>query len=122
MKKSSDSQAEEKIAPQYGFRKTRPVKIPKAAWFVLGLSLIMAALLFALYGLSFKGSDEASKTLIIYSDGTGIPLVSLRNSLAAADFNYVLIEPDKRSSKPDYVYELPEGYKSFARSEVPHSR
>lgn len=112
MKKSSDSQAEEKIAPQYGFRKTRPVKIPKAAWFVLGLSLIMAALLFALYGLSFKGSAEASKTLIIYSDGSSIPLVSLRNSLAAADFNYVLIEPDKRSSKPDYVYELPEGYKN----------
>ena len=110
MKKSSDNKTEEKTAPQYGFRKMRPVKIPNAAWFVLGLSFVMAVLLFVLYALSFSGSKDASKTLLIYSDGTGISEVSLRNSLASAGFGFEIIEPDKRSSKPEYVYELPDGY------------
>lgn len=110
MKRSSDKQIEDKTAPQYGFRKMRPAKIPKAAWFVLGLSFVMAVLLFALYGMSFSGSKDAPKTLLIYSDGTGIAEVSLRNSLASAGFNYEIIEPDKRSSKPDFVYDLPAGY------------
>ena len=111
MKKTSQNIPEERpAAPQYGFRKLRPLKIPGAAWFALGLSLIMAITLFVLYGLSFKGTKDVKKTLIIYSDGTFIQEVSLRNSLAAADFGYEILEPDKRSSKPEYVYELPHGY------------
>lgn len=111
MKKSSDNSTEEKTAPQYGFRKMRPVKIPKTAWFALGLSLVMAIFLFVLYGMTFSGSENAGKTLIIYSDGSDISEVSLRNSLAAAGFNYEIVMPDKKSSKPDYVYDLPEGHK-----------
>ena len=111
MKKNTDRQSEEKTAPQFGFRKLRPVKIPKAAWFVLGLSLVMAIALFVLYGMTFKGTDTASRTLLIYSDGSSISRVSLRNSLASAGFDYEIIEPGKRSSKPDYVYELPDGHR-----------
>ena len=101
MKKNSGRQEEQKIAPQYGFRKLRPLKIPKAAWFALLLALIMAVVLFVLYGASFKGTKNADKTLVIYTDGTTIPDVSFRNSMAAAGFDYVIVEPDKRSSKPD---------------------
>ena len=111
MKKSSEKKSEEKIAPQYGFRKLRPVKVPDAAWFALGLSLAMAVVLFILYAFSLSGTDQTAKTLLIYSDGGDISRVSLRNSLAAADFGYEIIEPDKRSSKPDYVYELPDKYR-----------
>lgn len=107
MKKNSVRQEEQKIAPQYGFRKLRPIKIPKAAWFALFLSLIMAVVLFVLYGVSFKGTKNADKTLVVYTDGISIPEVSFRNSMAAAGFDYVIVEPDKRSSKPDFVYELP---------------
>ena len=107
MKKNSGRQEEQKIAPQYGFRKLRPLKIPKAAWFALLLSLIMAVVLFVLYGVSFKGTGNADKTLVIFSDGTAVPEVSFRNSMAAAGFDYVIVEPDKHSSKPDFVYELP---------------
>ena len=110
MKKSSDIQPEEKTAPQYGFRKMRPAKIPKGAWFALGVSLIMAVLLFVFYGMTFTDSGNAKKTLLIYSDGTEIAEVALRNSLASAGFDYEIIKPDKRSSKPDFVYDLPEGY------------
>ena len=89
MKKTAARSPEEQhIAPQYGFRKLRPLKIPKAAWFALLLSLIMAISLFVLYGISFKGSGSGNKTLLIYSGGTGIPEVSLRNCLAAAGFGY----------------------------------
>ncbi|MBR3247072.1 MAG: hypothetical protein IKG03_01585 [Clostridiales bacterium] len=112
MKKNSDIKPEEKTAPQYGFRKMRPMKVPGAAWFVLGLSFIMAVLLFGLYGMSLSGQDQAGKTLLIYSDGKDISRVSLRNSLAAAGFGFEIIEPDRRSSKPDYVYEIPNEYKN----------
>ena len=111
MKKNTDRQSEDKTAPQFGFRKMRPVKIPKAAWFVLGLSLIMAAVMFALYGLTFKGTDTAGRTLLIYSDGSNIPRVSLRNSLASAGFDFEIIEPGKNSTKTDYVYELSKGHR-----------
>lgn len=111
MKKNIDNRAEEKTAPQYGFRKMRPVKIPKAAWFALGLSLVMAVLLFVFYGMTFNGSKDADKTLLIYSDGTAISEVSLRNCLASAGFDFEIIEPDKKSSKPDYVYDLPDDYR-----------
>ena len=110
MKKTSVRQEEQQTAPQYGFRKLRPLKIPKAAWFALLLSLVMAIVLFVLYGFSFRGTKNADKSLLIYSDGTNIPEVSFRNSLAASGFEYEIIDPDKRSSKPDYVYDLPEGY------------
>lgn len=111
MKKTAARSPEEQhIAPQYGFRKLRPLKIPKAAWFALLLSLIMAISLFVLYGISFKGSGSGNKTLLIYSDGTGIPEVSLRNCLAAAGFGYEIIEPDSKSGKSGNVYELPSGY------------
>lgn len=111
MKKTTEKNPQERpAAPQYGFRKLRPIKIPKAAWFALILSLVMAIMLFALYGFSYKDADDTSKTLIIYSDGTNIPEVSLRNSLTAAGFGFEIVEPDKRSSRSDYVYTLPEGY------------
>ena len=115
MKKNSGRQEEQKIAPQYGFRKLRPLKIPKAAWFALLLALVMAVVLFVLYGASFKGTKNADKTLVIYSDGTAIPDVSFRNSMAAAGFDYVIVEPDKHSSKPGFVYELP---KDCAKDDV----
>jgi len=97
-------------APQYGFNKQRPLKIPKFAWYALLLSFVLAAALFVVYGISFKGVKDADKTLLIYSDGTKIPEVSLRNSLAAADFEYQIIEPDEKRGEPGFVYELPHGY------------
>jgi len=110
MKKTSQNIPEERpAAPQYGFRKLRPLKIPKAAWFAMGLSLLMAVTIFVLYAVSFKETGNTGKTLVIYTGGTSIQEVSLRNSLAAADFSLELVEPDKRSAKPDYVYELPKG-------------
>ena len=112
MKKNSDIKKEDKTAPQYGFRKLRPVKVPRSAWFALALSVVMAGLLVLLYFYSVKGADDAGKKLLIYSDGSDIPKVSLRNSLAAADFSFDIIEPDKRSSKPDYVYTLPDSCKN----------
>lgn len=112
MKKNNEKQAEEKTAPQYGFRKMRPTKIPKAAWFALGLSFVLAVLLFVLYGMTIIGAKNAGKTLLIYSDGSSIPEISLRNSLAASDFGLEIIEPDKKSSNSDYVYTLPDDYKN----------
>ena len=113
MKKTSERNPEERpAAPQYGFRKLRPLKIPKAAWIALVLSLVMAIVLFVLYGFSYKDADSAGKTLVIYSDGSRIPEVSLRNALASSGFGYEIVEPDKRSSKPDYVYKLPDGYEN----------
>ena len=113
MKKNSERNPEERpAAPQYGFRKLRPLKIPKVAWFALMLSLIMAITLFVLYGVSYVGTNDTDKTLIIYSDGSNIPSVSFRNSLAAAGFGYEIVEPDKRASKSDFVYELPKGYEN----------
>ena len=111
MKKNSARQEEQQTAPQYGFRKLRPLKIPKAAWFALLLSLVMAITLFVLYGVSFKGTKDAKKILLIYSDGSTIPEVSFRNSLASAGFDYEILDPEKRSSKPDFVFELPGDYK-----------
>jgi len=111
MKKTSQRDPQERpAAPQYGFRKLRPIKIPKAAWFALGISLCLAVTLFVLYGMSFRDSRNAGNTLLIYSDGRNIPEVSLRNALAAADFDYEIVEPDNKSSKQGYVYELPHGY------------
>ncbi len=110
MKKTSERQTEENIAPQYGFRKMRPAKIPKGAWFALAFALIMAAALFALYAMTFTRQINADKTLLIYSDGSSIPEVSLRNSLYSAGFDFEIIEPDKRASKPDFIYEIPQDY------------
>lgn len=110
MKKNSDRQAEEKIAPQYGFRKLRPTKIPKMAWVALILSFVLAGLMFGMYAMTLNLSGSARKTLLIYSDGTSIPCVSMRNSLSAASFDFEIIEPDKHSSKPDFFYTLPEEY------------
>ena len=84
MKKNKDRQAEEKLAPQYGFRKLRPTKIPKLAWVSLALSFVLAALMFAMYAMSLNSAKNTRKTLLIYSDGTTIPMVSMRNSLASA--------------------------------------
>ena len=111
MKKNKDRQAEEKLAPQYGFRKLRPTKIPKVAWVVLALSFLLAASMFLMYAMTLNVAKNTNKTLLIYSDGTTIPRVSMRNSLAAAGFDYEVIDPDKRSSKPDFFYTLPEEYK-----------
>ena len=112
MKKNSDRQAEEKIAPQYGFRKLRPTKIPKMAWVALILSFVLAGLMFGMYAMTLNLSGTARKTLLIYSDGTSIPRVSMRNSLSAAGFDFEIIESDKHSSKPDFFYTLPEEYKN----------
>ena len=97
-------------APQYGFNKLRPLKIPAFAWYALIVSAIMAAALFVLYGMTFAGTKDPDKTLLIYSDGTTIPEVSLRNSLAAADFGYEIIETEENTGAPGFVYELPHGY------------
>ena len=98
MKKTAARSPEEQhIAPQYGFRKLRPLKIPKAAWFALMLSLLLSITLFVLYGISFKGSGKAHNTVVIYSDGTGIPEVSLRNCLLSADFAYELLHKHIRN-------------------------
>lgn len=110
MKKISDRQQEEHIAPQYGFRKLRPTKIPKYAWAALVLSFAMAILLFVLYAISWKGARNNSKTLLIYSDGSNIPAVSLRNDLASAGFGLEIIEPDYHSAETGYVYGLPKDY------------
>ena len=79
-KKALNNPIEPKIAPQYGFRKLRPLKIPKMAWYALLLAFVMAVLLFAMYGLSFVGKSKADQTLLIYSDGTEIPEVSSEQS------------------------------------------
>lgn len=107
MKKNTDRQKEEQIAPQYGFRKLRPTKIPKLAWVALILSFLLSVLLFGLYAYSFKGSEKAPRTLVFYTDGSSIPEVSMRNNLAAAGFGLEIVEPDKRASKPGFAYELP---------------
>jgi len=109
-KKSLNRTVEPQIAPQYGFRKLRPLKIPKLAWLGLLAAFVMAILLFAMYGVSFFGSKSAEKTLLIYSDGTVIPEVSLRNSLLASGFNYEIIEPSKHLDEQGYTYELPKDY------------
>ena len=112
MKKNKDRQAEEKLAPQYGFRKLRPTKIPKLAWVSLALSFVLAALMFVMYAMSLNSAKNTRKTLLIYSDGTTIPMVSMRNSLASAGFDFDVIGPDKHSSRPDFFYTLPEDYKN----------
>ena len=103
MKKNSDRQAEEKLAPQYGFRKLRPTKIPKVAWVALAFSFVLAALMIVMYVMTIAGPKNTSKTLLIYSDGTTVPMVSMRNSLASAGFDFEVIEPDKHSSRPEYL-------------------
>lgn len=112
MKKSSVRQPviESKTAPEYGFNKQRPLKIPSYAWFVILLSLIMATMLFVVYGISFNGSKDAKNTLLIYSDGKVIPEVAIRNSLAACDFTYEIIEPDIHLDDVGFTYDLPKGY------------
>ena len=112
MKKNKDRQAEEKLAPQYGFRKLRPTKIPKLAWVSLALSFVLAALMFVMYVMSLNSAKNTRKTLLIYSDGTTIPMVSMRNSLASAGFDFDVVSPDKHSSRPDFFYTLPEDYKN----------
>ena len=112
MKKNKDRQAEEKLAPQYGFRKLRPTKIPKLAWVSLALSFVLAALMFVMYAMSLNSAKNTRKTLLIYSDGTTIPMVSMRNSLASAGFDFDVVGPDKHSSRPDFFYTLPEDYKN----------
>ena len=111
MKKTSVTKPiENKIAPQYGFRKLRPLKIPKMAWYALLLAFVMAAALFVMYLISFIGTKDAKRTLLIYNDGSTIPEVSLRNSLAASEFDFEIIEPGKHVDDQSYVYELPKGY------------
>ena len=111
MKKTSVTKPiENKIAPQYGFRKLRPLKIPKMAWYALLLAFVMAAALFVMYFVSFIGTKDAKRTLLIYNDGSTIPEVSLRNSLAASEFDFEIIEPGKHVDDQSYVYELPKGY------------
>ena len=111
MKKTSVTKPiENKIAPQYGFRKLRPLKIPKLAWYALLLAFVMAAALFVMYFISFIGTKDAKRTLLIYNDGSTIPEVSLRNSLAASEFDFEIIEPGKHVDDQSYVYELPKGY------------
>ena len=111
MKKTSVTKPiENKIAPQYGFRKLRPLKIPKMAWYALLLAFVMAVTLFVLYLITFIGTKDAKRTLLIFNDGSAIPEVSLRNSLAAADFDFEIIEPGKHLDDESYVYEMPKGY------------
>ena len=97
MKKTSITKpTENKIAPQYGFRKLRPLKIPKMAWYALLLAFVMAVALFVLYLITFIGTKDTKRTLLIYNDGSTIPEVSLRNSLAASEFGYEIIDPCRR--------------------------
>ena len=111
MKKTSVTKPiENKIAPQYGFRKLRPLKIPKMAWYALLLAFVMATALFVMYLISFIGTKDAKRTLLIYNDGSTIPEVSLRNSLAASEFDFEIIEPGKHVDDQSYIYELPKGY------------
>ena len=92
MKKTSITKpTENKIAPQYGFRKLRPLKIPKMAWYALLLAFVMAVTLFVLYLITFIGTKDTKRTLLIYNDGSTIPEVSLRNSLAASEFGYEIM-------------------------------
>lgn len=112
MKKSSIRQVDQpKTAPEYGFRKLRPLKIPKTAWYAVFFSILMAGILFGIYAYTFTGYDDSNKTLLIYSDGTKIYEVSLRNSLAAAGFKYEIIEPEVSVDPAEYKYELPHEYK-----------
>jgi hypothetical protein len=99
-------------APQYGFNKLRPLKIPAFAWYALIVSVVMAAALFVLYAMTFAGTKDPDKTLLIYSDGTTIPEVSLRNSLAAADFGYEIIEKEE---KVGFFTKIGNGVKSGAK-------
>ena len=111
MKKTSVTKPiENKIAPQYGFRKLRPLKIPKMAWYALLVAFVMAVALFVVYLITFIGIKDTKRTLLIFNDGTTIPEVSLRNSLAASEFDFEIIEPGKRLDDQNYVYELPKGY------------
>jgi len=111
MKKTSITKpTENKIAPQYGFRKLRPLKIPKMAWYALLLAFVMAVTLFVLYLITFIGTKDTKRTLLIYNDGSTIPEVSLRNSLAASEFGYEIIDPGKMLDDQSYIYELPKGY------------
>ena len=57
-----------------------------------------------------RWTKDAKRTLLIYNDGSTIPEVSLRNSLAASEFDFEIIEPGKHVDDQSYVYELPKGY------------
>ena len=70
----------------------------------------MAAALFVMYLISFIGTKDAKRTLLIYNDGSTIPEVSLRNSLAASEFDFEIIEPGKHVDDQSYIYELPKVY------------
>lgn len=111
MKKTSITKpVENKIAPQYGFRKLRPLKIPKMAWYALLTAFVMAVALFVMYLITFIGIKDTKRTLLIFNDGTTIPEVSLRNSLTASEFDFEIVEPGKHLDDQSFVYELPKGY------------
>lgn len=114
-KKSLSRTVEPQIAPQYGFRKLRPLKIPKLAWIALLAAFFLSILLFAMYGVSFVGTKSADKTLLIYTDGTVIPEVSWRNNLLASGFDYEIIEPSRHLDDQGFTYELP---KEFTKDDI----
>ena len=76
-------------------RRTRARKISPKAWLFALLSLIMSLSLTGLYFLSDSGSGKDNKIVLFYCQERFFPYVSMSNSLAAAGFDYAILEPPK---------------------------
>ena len=92
-------------------RKTRARKVSPKAWLAAVLSLIMSLSLIGLYYLSFLGTGK-KKIVLFYCEYRFFPYVSMSNSLAAAGFDYVIMQPPSNSeSAGKDAYKIPESLK-----------
>ncbi|MBO4449578.1 MAG: hypothetical protein J5777_03245 [Clostridiales bacterium] len=91
-------------------RTTRVMKVSPKAWLAALLSFILSFSLIMLFFLSSSGTGKADKTVLFYCEKRFFPYVSMRNSLAAAGFDFAVVEPSKDKSGPE-TYKIPDQYK-----------
>ncbi|MBE7071053.1 MAG: hypothetical protein E7386_11245 [Ruminococcaceae bacterium] len=92
-------------------RTTRVMKVSPKAWLAALLSFILSFSLIILFFLASSGTGKNEKIVLFYCEKRFFPYVSMKNSLAAAGFDFAIVEPSEGRSGSD-KYVIPDRFKS----------
>lgn len=93
-------------------RALRVRKLPVPAWISAGIAGAMVIVLFVLYLIAAAGAPDSDRVALFYNaDESTFPHVSMRYSLAQAEFDCVVLSPDECKTKgEDGKYVIPSKY------------
>lgn len=92
-------------------RAARVIKVSPKAWIFAFLSFVLSLTLTVLFFLSFYGTGNNEKIVLFYCEERFFPYVSMRNCLAAADFDMAVV-PLSEDVSGKGAYKIPEQYRN----------